>query len=240
MSIADTQFNDDQYDYKPEAQEQTGPREILLMPGVYKVTAQVMPRTKDGEAVVSTDDQGNEWPVMVVPSIEVVEPQEESGRFTVWHEVRTRPSRFNENEPFRSDGAILLRGIDAEAADAAGTFGGAVKALAEKADGGPVTFTVSTGLTGRDSAWAVEQIKEQGLTQPDDRKKINDIWKKANLPTKAFMTVKGTKSSPAQYGTSCKSPLSGNTVQAKVKISRILASNAPNVELGAGKFPPRD
>lgn len=240
MSIADTQFNDDQYDYKPEAQAQTGPREILLMPGVYKVQGQLLEATNDNGPVVSTDEQGNEWPVYKVPSIEVVEPQEESGRFTVWHEVRTRPSRFNENEPYRSDGAIMLRAIDADEADAAGTFGGAAKALEAKAQSGPVTFLVSTGLTGRDSAWAQEQIKEKGLKQPEDRKAINEIWKKANLPTKAFMVKKGSKGSPAEYASSCKSPLSGNTIQAKVKISRLLASNAQNVELGAGKFPPRD
>jgi hypothetical protein len=238
MSIADAQYNDDQYNYDPAAQEQTGPREILLMPGVYKVTAQVMPRNdREGNAVVSTDDNGNEWPVYVIPSIEVTEPTEEGGRFTVWHEVRTRPSRFNENDPFVSDGAVLLKGIDADEANAAGTFGNAVKALESKIQSGPVNFTVSTGLTGRDSVWAKQQVEALGPNP--DKKEVSKIWKKANLPTKAFMIQKGTKTSPAKYGTSCKSPLSGTTVQAKVKISRILPSNAENVELGTGKFPPR-
>jgi hypothetical protein len=241
MSIAETNFNDDEYNYDASAQEQSGPRELLLMPGVYEVTAQLMERTtKDGDKVVSTDNNGNEWPVYVMPAIEVTNPQEESGRFTVCHEVRTRPYRFNENEKFISDGAVLLKGIDAEAAQTATTFGEAVKALDEKANGGPVNFLVSTGLTGRDSDWARQQIKDQNLDEndPTDKKKIQQIWKKANLPTKAFMVQKGTKTSPAVYGTSCIGP-SGKKVEAKVKISRILAQGTEGVELGAGKFPPR-
>lgn len=237
MSIADSNYGNDNYEYNPDAQEQRGPQEILLMPGVYKVTAQVMARTRDDEAVVSKDEDGNEWPVYVIPSFEVVEPYDEGGRFTVWQEVRTRPSRFSDQEPYTSEGAILLASIDREAARAAGSFGGAATALKEMIESGPVTFRVSTGLTGRDTEWAKEQVAALG---PDpDKKEVQKIWRKANLKTSAFMIQKGGKGVPAKYATQCKSPLSGKTVQAKVKISRYLASDLEGVEFGAGKFPPK-
>jgi hypothetical protein len=242
MSISDTQFNDDQYNYDPTEQVQRGPQPGILMPGVYKVEGQILNRknSESGDDVVSTDQQGNQWPVLVIPGIEVVEG--DSGRFDVWHEIRTRPNRFGEDQPWVSEGAVLLNAIDAEEAQSATTFGEAVNKLKTKVGSGNVTFAVSTGLTARDSDWAYAEIKRLNLdnTNPEHKREIQKIWKKANLPTKTFMVRKGTKDTPAVYSTTAKSPLSGKLLRAKTKISRFLPSNLEGVEFGTGKFPPRD
>lgn len=241
MSVADAQYNDDQYNYDPTAQAQ-GQRELVLMPGVFKVTAQILPRKnkETGEDVFQTDDAGNKWPVYVIPSFSVDQPMDESGQFTVWHEVQTRPTNYgNADQPYVSDGAILLRAIDAEAAESAKSFGEAITLLGEKVSGGPVSFDISTGLTARDSKWAYAEIEKRGLTKENDGKEIQKIWKKANVPTKTFLVEKATKNSPAKFATKAKGP-SGEMLNAKVRISQFIPSNASGVEYGVGQFPPKN
>lgn len=235
MAVSEAQYNDDGYDYDPEAQEQ-GQRELALMPGVYEVQALIMPRNnQDGEPIVNKDDQGNEWPQYTVASFEVLNPTEESGRFTAWQKITTKPRKFGD-EPYVSEGAVVLRSIDADAARNAKSFGEAVTEFKSRVEGGPVVLKVSTGLTGTDTKWAEAQIAEKGLEEGSEE--YFDVWKKAKLNTKDFMIQKGTKTTPAKYAQSVKSKLSGNTVKAKVKIAKYIPSDV-DVEFGVGKFPPK-
>lgn len=235
MSIADTQFYDDNYEYNPEEQVQRGPQPGILMPGVYKVEAQLFERQRDGKPVVSKDQHGNEWPVYVIPGFEVIEG--DSGRFDVWHDVRTRPYRFSESDPFLSDGAILLNAINSDEAANAGGFGSAIKELAKYVNSGKITFSLSTGLTATDSVWAKKEIARLNLAKDDP--KVREIWTKAKLKTADFTVQKGSKGVPAKFGTQVKSPLSGTLLRARTSISRFLPQNLEGIEYGVGKFPPK-
>src|SRR6478609_208604 len=196
MSIADSNIQDD--GYNPDAQV-SGRAEMLLMPGVYKVNAVVRPRMQDGEEVIEKDADGTEWPKYVIPSFEVEQPSEESGRFTVWHDIATRPTNFgDETKPKVSEAAIFLKAVDPDAAQTCRTFGEVAEKIKEMANSGQVSFTVSTGLTARDSAWAKSEIARLNLSRENgDGKEISKIWRKANQPTKLFLVTKATKVAPA-------------------------------------------
>jgi hypothetical protein len=238
MSLANSQFNDDEYNYDPTAQKPSIPTEKVLLPGVYRFEASLIERTKEGEPVVSEDRSGNEWPIYVMPSVSVTEPMDAQQSVTVWHEVATRPYRYNDNEPFKSDGAILLAGVDKNLALNATTFGEAANEL-KNLCGSRISFIASTGLEATDTAWAKAEIERLGLAK-DDYAARRKIYNQAKVRTKNFTAQKATKLTPAKYNLTIKSPLSGNMITAKTVIKTILPSDTDGVELGTGKFPPRN
>jgi len=237
--ISDSNFQNDTYDYNPEEQVQKGPTAPVLLPGVYRVEATIVERKNraTGEPLEFDDKDGNKWPVYVIPGFEVLDPMGTNGRFDVWQDVKTIPQRFNENEPFVSEGAVVLTAVDAQAAKEAGSFGGAANALKEKVSQGRIVFSVSTGLTGTDSVWANAEVAKLGPNP--DQKEVRKIWRKAALPTKTFVTKKGTKDSLTVYSLTAKSPLSGTLIKAKTKISRYLPSDMEGITYGQGIYPPK-
>ncbi len=237
--IQDTQLADDGYDFDPAAQTSTGNAKAVLMPGVYKMTGTILPRTRDGVEVLQSDDRGNEWPLYVIPSVEITDEMGRTQKYDVWHEVATRPTNYGDpNRPLVSDAAQLLAALDANLAATATSFTHVKELLRDNFLNMPVTFDCSTGLTARDSNLAKQIIAERNLKQPADRKEINKVWRSADLKTKDFAVVKGTKGNATVFATTVKGK-SGALLTAKTTLSRFIPSNADGVVYGVGQFPPR-
>jgi hypothetical protein len=235
--VSETKIADDGYAYNGAAQTSSGPSNVL-MPGVYRAEGDLLTRLKDGEPVVQKDDYGNEWPVYVIPSLTVTD---ENGKATVynnvWHEIQTKPTNYGDaSRDMVSDGAKLLRGLNAEEALSATSFSDAMEKLKAYV-GQRITISISTGLMAQDSAWALAEIAKRGLRKPQDYPEINKVWKAAKLNTAAFMVKKGANGVPATYSTTAKGP-SGALLSAKIKIAQILPSDV-ETEYGPGVFPPK-
>jgi len=228
-----TQTFDDVLDYSPADYQDAG-QSIIPLPGNYRVKVTAASRKKQFQSEdekVDIDAKGQEWPVIDIQRVDIIEPTEEASSLTVFQEVKTRP--FARKGPGgtrvgASRAADLLRAIDVELAESATSFENVVELLEEELQNGAI-FTVGTGLKATDSEWAKEQIDRLPSTLDDDERRtaVNEIWNKAILKTKDFKNANGS------YRLQAQGP-SGRTLDAKLVLSSFIPSNK-DVELGQYK-----
>lgn len=214
----DVPVNPDEY-----VDQATGPS--LVTPGNYRltVTKHKVQTKQDGSTILLIDDK---YPVIVIEQVKILEPTENERLVNVFTDVRTKPFKrkgAGGAEFVASDLQDLLRAYDATVAFEG--FQHMTQLLQSYFDSG-ASFLGSIGYTGYDKDYVEQEKKKFTSDTPKDI--INAMYSKARLSTKNFV-VNG------QLQTSVTNPASGNTIDARAKLSRFYASTVEVVTGKAGK-----
>lgn len=197
---------------------------ILPQPGEYTVRATNVAanRLKDGKPVLTNDI----YPTMVLNRIEIVDPQEESGAFAVFQDVRTKPfeRKASGGRKVKASQLVdLIRAVDVD------MTGDVFPSLAEGVDQETVeqardiakqvldsgaVFNVKLGRKAVDSENAKAQLEGVPADDYETRRKV---WGENTYYTKAFKRPDGT------YNTAVATK-AGKTIQGKLVIDTFVPS----------------
>lgn len=222
-------YHDDNFD--PTQYPDAG-QTILPQPGEYTVRVTSVGNRKDQSGQPMLTD--GIYPVLTLNRIEIVEPQEESGTFAVFQDVRTKPfeRKGQSGQKFRVSSLVdLTRAIDVDlTTDVAPTLKPdvdgetveqAVDFVKSNLTSGAV-FNVKLGLKAVDSEAAKAAL--EGVPA-DDYATRRKVWNEHTYYTKAFKRADGT------YNTAVTTK-DGRTIQGKLIIDSFVPST------GRGKTGP--
>lgn len=193
-------------------------------PGVYRfqVLKSGVRKDKEGKAIL----KDGKFPILVLERVKIVEPTENEREFGLFGDVNTKPGKrkgAQGQDVAFSDLYDLIRGYDATLAIP--SFEEAL-AILEQQLGSNNSFVAQLTWEGYDSEYVKSQfaaIEAAGTLRKDVAKDVsNAIYNKARLRAKDYVK-NGVRV------TSIEGP-SGNTIEARPKISRYYASNSRDLE----------
>jgi len=200
----------------------TGP--TMVLPGNYAgvVTKHKVQTKKDG-SILLVDDK---FPVIVIEQVKIIEPTENERLVNVFTDVRTKPFKRKGpqgQEVVASDLQDLLRSYDATQ----GFEGFAhMTQLLDEYFQSSKPFYFGIGYTGYDKDYVEQEKKKFTADTPKDV--VNAMYAKARLATKNFVVNNVLQ-------TSVVNPASGNTIEARARITRFYPSTVEVVTGKAGK-----
>lgn len=207
-------YSNDNFDFDPTAAYPDANQVILPQPGEYSVRAKLVVQKdrKTGEPAVTPDG----FPIMQIPRVEIVDPEENAGSYPVFKRVSTRP--FLRGNAKGSAMLDALRSIDVNAVQnlpAGPDAWVAAKDLVEAELASGATLRVKLGYEATDMDAITAATQGQNLT--DEQR--NEVWNKNRYRNKAFRRADGKG-----YNTTITTP-GGKTLEAKLVISEFVASN---------------
>lgn len=207
----ESNFHDDAFN--PNDYQDAGTT-ILPQPGEYAVRATSIGRRKDSQTGQVMEKDG--YQTLVLNRIEIVDPQEESGTFAVFQDVRTKPFERKASGGRKvkvSQALDLIRSIDVDMSSEVTGFAEAID-VAEQALNNGAVFHAKLGLKAVDSENAKEQL--QGVPS-DDYETRRKVWGENTYYTKAFRRPDGS------YNTAITTK-DGKTLQGKLVIDTFVPS----------------
>lgn len=205
-------YNDDNFDFDPTAAYPDANAVILPQPGEYSVRGKLTP-AKDRKTQQPKEVDG--FPVMQLARVEIVEPEENNGSYSVFRNIGTKP--FPRGTSRASVMLDVLRSIDVNAVqnlpsgpDAWLAAKDAVEA--ELASG--ATLRVKLGYEATD----IEGFKRTMEAATTDEEK-NSAWNKNTYKNKAFRRPDGKG-----YVNTITTP-EGRQLEAKLVITEFVPSN---------------
>lgn len=205
-------FHDDQFN--PNDYQDAGTT-ILPQPGEYALRATSIARRKDSNGQVLEKDG---YQTLVLNRIEIVDPQEESGTFAVFQDVRTKPFERKASGGRKvkvSQALDLIRSIDVDLSQEVSGFAEAID-VAEAALSQGQVFHAKLGLKAVDSEAAKAALEGVPADDYETRRKV---WGENTYYTKAFKRPDGT------YNTAVTTK-DGRTLQGKLVIDTFVPSTA--------------
>lgn len=213
MSMSTMSYNTDSFSYNPAEYVDAGAT-ILPLPGTYRFRVTSLGRRKDRNTGAEVTRDG--WPILMLNRVEILEPQDEGGTFSLFEEINTKPymrkSQMGEKPAARH--MDLLRAIDQ--GSEVRSFEEGVTEVESLLSGGQ-TFVAQLGYKGIDTTWAKAQIAENGGEACEKATK-NRIWNEAKLMTKDFKNPDGT------YRTQT-TGRSGSLIEAKLTLTKFSPSD---------------
>ncbi len=224
--MSTTTYTSDSYTYDPSTYVDAGAT-ILPLPGLYRLRVTSLTTQKNretGEEILQADDKGTLWPILVLNRIEIVEPFEEAGTFSIFESIRTKPYLRTGHAGMKIPAAAhmdLLRSIDQDLKVA--DFAEGIQEVKTLLSSGQ-TFVGQLGYKAQDSAWANEQIASMGGKTSMPREAYNKVWSDAKLTTKDFKNPTGGYRTQAMGR-------SGAMLEAKLCLTKFVPS-LQSVQLG--------
>lgn len=208
----------DQYDFNPTNYADAGNSAVLPLPGEYSIRALGAKfKQKDGQTVTYSDAQGNTYRVISIPRVEIVEPTEEGGQFTVFQDVSSKPfprKGLGGKQVPVSNVMDAIRAIDVNLAGEPQGWDDAADVLLREYQSGS-TFNARLGYKVLDIEGAKAELEN---VDKNDREAVNKAFRKHTYYTKAFRNADGT------YNSAIKTP-DGRILEPKLVIEAFVASN---------------
>lgn len=209
----------DQFDFNPAQYADAGRNAILPLPGEYVVKAtSANLRSKDGNLVTRKDDNDNTYRVVVVNRIEIVEPEEENGQFSIFQDLNSKPYKRkgmgNQMVPV-SNVMDAIRAIDVTLSNEPTGWDDACDVLLREFQSGS-TFNARLGYKVVDIDGAKADLKSISDDDTDGKRKA---WAENTFYTSAFRNPDGS------YNSAVKSKDGERVLEAKLVIDAFVASN---------------
>jgi len=212
-------YQDD--DFNPQQYVDGGRTEILPIPAEYRIKAvsSQVKKDKEGNIVLSKDDQGREFRTIRLNRIEIVEPSDENGQFGIFFDASARP--FNRkgagtSQVKASKVMDVIRAIDLNLAGEPSGWDDAADVLLRELQAGS-EFHVKLGYRSLDVDGAKADLAALGEDATQDQK--NEVWRNHTYYTSAYRNPDGT------YNTSVKSKDGQRLIPAKLTIESFVPVN---------------
>lgn len=216
----------DQYDFNPQQYADAGRNAILPLPGEYRIKAtSAKLKAKNGENVTYTDGNGNTYRVVTINRIEIVEPEDENGQFSIFQDLSSKPyQRKGMGGQMVPVSKVMdaIRAIDVTLSTEPTSWDDACDVLLREFQSGS-TFNVRLGYKVLDLDGAKADLK--GVDE-NDRQRVNEIFAEHTFYTKDFRNEDGT------FNSAVKSKDGARVLEAKLVIDAFVASNKQG-KLGA-------
>lgn len=212
-------YQDD--DFNPQQYVDGGRTEILPLPAEYRikaVSAQIK-KDKEGNTVISKDDQGREFRTVRINRIEIVEPADDNGQFGIFADVGSRPfprKGAGQTKVMASKVMDVIRAIDLNLAGEPQGWDDAADVLLRELQSG-AEFHVKLGYKSLDVDGAKADLASLDENASQDEK--NEVWRKHTYYTSAYRNADGS------YNTSVKSKDDQRFIPAKLTIESFVPVN---------------